>query len=68
MEKQDKKGLIDKLQEKLTSRKLMVFIVATTFASLGKLPPDLWTLIATMYIGSQTLIDTIMSWKLGRKK
>ena len=58
----DKKGMIDNIQEKIVSRKLLVFITATCLMWCG-LDPDTWAMIAAMYIGGQSVIDVAKVWK-----
>ena len=57
-------GLLDRIQEKMVSRKLLVFIVATALMWYG-LDPETWGLIAMMYIGGQSAIDMVKVWKWG---
>ena len=59
---QDKKGMLDHVQEKVVSRKLLVFITATALMWFG-LDPDTWAMIAAMYIGGQSVIDVAKVWK-----
>ncbi len=58
----DKKGMLDNIQEKIVSRKLLVFITATGLMWFG-LDPDTWAMIAAMYIGGQSVIDVAKVWK-----
>ena len=58
----DQKGMLDHFQEKIVSRKLLVFITATTLMWFG-LDPDTWAMIAAMYIGGQSVIDVAKIWK-----
>ena len=61
-ETKDKKGMLDNIQEKIVSRKLLVFITATGLMWFG-LDPDTWAMIAAMYIGGQSVIDVAKVWK-----
>jgi len=61
-ELKDKKGMLDNIQEKIVSRKLLVFITATGLMWFG-LDPDTWAMIAAMYIGGQSVIDVAKVWK-----
>ena len=56
------KGMLDHVQEKIVSRKLLVFITATALMWFG-LDPDTWAMIAAMYIGGQSVIDVAKVWK-----
>ena len=58
----DQKGMLDNIQEKVVSRKLLVFITATGLMWFG-LDPDTWAMIAAMYIGGQSVIDVAKVWK-----
>jgi len=61
---QDKtKGIIDGLQEKIISRKLLVFGTATALLVYAGLDADTWGMIAMMYIGGQSAIDFARIWK-----
>ena len=53
----DKKGIVDKTLEKIFSRKLLVFSVATYLTLSSNLESSDWTFIALMYIGIQGAID-----------
>lgn len=53
----------DYILDKILSRKLLVFIVATVLLILGKLEDASWVLISSVYIGSQSVIEVISNWK-----
>lgn len=57
------KGVLDTLQEKLVSRKLLVFIVSTALLMYAGLDADIWGMIAMCYIGGQTAIDFAKVWR-----
>ncbi len=59
------KGVLDAAQEKLASRKLLVFLTATALMLWANLDPDTWGMIAICYIGGQSVIDFAKSWKHG---
>lgn len=59
------KGILDSLQEKIVSRKLLVFLTATALMMYANLDPDIWGMIAVCYIGGQSAIDFAKSWKHG---
>ncbi len=65
MDKAEKEGvgLIDVLSEKILSRKLLVWIVATVFLGFGKITPDEWMSISLGYIGIQGVADLATKWK-----
>jgi hypothetical protein len=56
-------GLVDVLSEKILSRKLLVWIVATVFLGFGKITPDEWMAISLGYIGIQGVADLAAKWK-----
>lgn len=58
-----KAGVLDQVQEKVVSRKLLVFIAATSLMIWSSLDPDTWAMIAAMYIGGQSVIDIAKVWK-----
>ena len=57
------KGVLDGLQEKIISRKLLVFGTATALLVYAGLDADTWGMIAMMYIGGQSAIDFAKIWK-----
>ena len=58
------KGVFDAVQEKIISRKLLVFGVATGLLYWGVgLDADTWGMIAMTYIGGQTVIDFAKVWR-----
>jgi len=57
------KGVLDTLQEKLVSRKLLVFAVSTALLMYAGLDADIWGMIAMCYIGGQTAIDFAKVWR-----
>jgi hypothetical protein len=65
MEEAEKEGvgIIDVLSEKVLSRKLLVWIVATVFVGFGKITPDEWMSISLGYIGIQVVADLASKWK-----
>ena len=61
--KSEKIGALDAIQEKVISRKLLVFGVATALFWFVGLEADTWGMIAMTYIGGQTAIDFAKVWK-----
>ncbi len=53
------KEKIDTILKKYVSRKLMVFVVATILTLFGDLNSNDWVTIATVYIGTQGVIDAV---------
>ena len=53
------KGAIDKVLEKVVSRKLLVWGVATGLAVSGSVDSGDWLVLSAIYIGSQGVIDAI---------
>jgi hypothetical protein len=62
----EKKGALDAFQEKLVSRKLLVFLTATGLLIGAGLDPDTWGMIAMFYIGGQSAIDAVQVWRHGK--
>lgn len=60
---QNDKGVLDAVQEKIISRKLLVFGVATALFWYAGLDADTWGMISMMYIGGQSAIDFAKVWK-----
>jgi hypothetical protein len=63
--KNNEKGILDSVQEKVASRKLLVFLTATALMLWAGLDPDIWGMVAVCYIGGQSVIDFAKSWKHG---
>ena len=59
------KGILDGVQEKLISRKLLVFATATGLMAYSLLDPETWGMIAIVYVGGQSVIDTVKVYKHG---
>jgi len=59
----ENKGALDAIQEKVISRKLLVFAVATALLWYVGLDAETWGMIAMTYIGGQTAIDFAKVWK-----
>ena len=60
-----KLGWADKLLGKLVSRKLLVFSTATALLALSELDAETWGLIAIIYVGGQSVIDAVKTYKYG---
>ena len=60
------KGALDAFQEKLVSRKLLVFLTATGLLIGAGLDPDTWGMIAMCYVGGQSAIDAVQTWRHGK--
>ena len=56
-------GILDSVQEKVISRKLLVFAAATSLFVWFGLDADTWGMIAMCYIGGQSAIDFAKTWK-----
>jgi hypothetical protein len=56
-------GILDNVQEKIISRKLLVFAAATGLFVWAGLDADTWGMIAMCYIGGQSAIDFAKTWK-----
>ena len=60
------KGVLDAIQERVISRKLLVFAAATSLFMWFGLDTDTWGMIAIVYIGGQSVIDAAKTWRHGR--
>ena len=61
-----RKGFFDKVLSKVVSRKLLVFVTATTLMIVSDLTSDVWGMIAVVYIGGQSAVDTMLAYKYGK--
>ena len=61
MSEETKKALLDKGVEKITSRKLLVWIAATGLMLWGGLESGDWVIISGLYLGGQSVIDHLGS-------
>ncbi len=59
----DNKPILDKLQSRLVSRKLLVFAIATILFTNFGLDAEQWGYIAMTYIGGQSLVDFAKYWR-----
>ena len=59
------KGCLDIILEKAISRKLLVFATATGLMAYSLLDPETWGLIAVVYVGGQSVIDAVKTYKFG---
>ena len=59
------KGILDAVQEKIVSRKLLVFFTATGLLAWAGLSSDTWGMIAVVYIGGQSIVDAAKAWRHG---
>jgi len=57
------KGILDAVQERVVSRKLLVFGASTALFMWFGLDADTWGMIAMCYIGGQSAIDFAKTWK-----
>lgn len=57
------KGILDAIQERVVSRKLLVFGASTSLFMWFGLDADTWGMIAMCYIGGQSAIDFAKTWK-----
>ena len=56
-------GKLDRLVEKMISRKFMVWLTATGLMVFSNLESSDWVIISGIYIGGQTVIDGIAKLK-----
>ena len=60
-----RKGVLDRIVERVISRKFLVFCTATGLMASSSLDSETWGLIAICYIGGQSVIDVAKMWKHG---
>jgi len=63
--------IIDKMQSKWISRKLLVFIVASVALFRGKVLSEDWVIISSIYIsleGATTIVERIIKAKKGNQQ
>tara|TARA_B100000902_G_scaffold372140_1_gene398867 strand:- start:122 stop:316 length:195 start_codon:yes stop_codon:yes gene_type:complete len=56
-------GKLDRLVEKMISRKFLVWLTATGLLVFSNLASSDWVVISAIYIGGQTVIDGIAKLK-----
>lgn len=61
--KLDKDGIADNWIGKVTSRKLLVWTVASVALFLSQIKSEDWVAISLAYIGSQALVDLAAKWR-----
>ena len=59
-------GILDTFQQKLVSRKLMVWLASSWLMFNANLESADWVAISLAYIGVQGLADIASSWKHGK--
>lgn len=55
------KALLDSVLGYLVSKKLFVFMVASAFLVLSLIGENSWLIIAAVYLGGQSIIDSVAS-------
>ena len=53
---------LDSTINKWISRKLFVFLIATLLLGFADLDSSDWTIIAVVYLGGQTVLDTVVEY------
>jgi len=61
--KEKQMALVDTWLGKVTSRKLMVWVVATGLMGFSLIESADWVMISALYIGGQSVIDAIAKMK-----
>ena len=64
MSKEQRQALLDRGIQKLTSRKLLVWLTATGLMAWGGLESADWVIISGLYRGGQSVIDAIVKLKV----
>jgi len=61
---EDTKGYLDQVQEKVVSRKFLVFMIATVMLGFGwNIDAETWGWIALAYVGTQGFIDAMRAYR-----
>jgi len=63
---QDNRGRLDRLVQRYTSRKLLVWLASTVFLIIGDVSGDQWVTITLAYVGTQAFVDAAVAWKHGK--
>ena len=63
MSEQQKKAFLDSIIQRVTSRKLLVWLTATGLMAWGGLDSADWVIISGLYLGGQSVIDAIVKLK-----
>jgi len=59
------KAFLDKMTEKVISRKFLAWITATVLSAYNHIESEDWVAVTVMYIGSEALVDLASRWKHG---
>jgi len=59
------KAYLDRMTEKVISRKFLAWVTATVLAAYSHIDSGDWVAVTTMYIGSEALVDLAARWKHG---
>ena len=60
---EEQQSNLDKVIDKVISRKLVVWIVSTGLLITHVLQPSEWLIVSGVYIGSQSVVDMIAKMK-----
>ena len=52
-------ALLDRTVERFTSRKLLVWVVASGLMLTGNLESGDWVVVSALYLGSQGVVDAV---------
>jgi|TARA_R110000803_G_scaffold56035_1_gene113156 hypothetical protein len=63
MSEEQRPSFLDRGIQKLTSRKLLVWLTATGLMAWGGLESADWVIISGLYLGGQSVIDAIVKLK-----
>ena len=61
--KEKQAAIVDTWLAKVTSRKLMVWVTATTLMGFGMIESADWIMISALYLGGQSVIDAVAKMK-----
>ena len=59
------KAFLDRMTEKIISRKFLAWVTATVLALEDVVASEDWVAVTLVYIGSQAIVDAAIQWKHG---
>ena len=62
----DKKGRLDELIQRFSSRKLLVWLTCTGLLLFGSVSASTWETLSLAYVGTQAFVDAAVAWKHGK--
>ena len=60
-----RRSVLDRILEKVVSRKLFTFLTATGLMMWSELDSETWGMIAIVYIAGQSVVDVMKAYRFG---